>query len=153
MGFMTLVPRSNLFLHWLFSHRVELASEKGKQNTRKQMKHLISIYWYGERAFSRIQPERGSKEEEHCVILTLTLPLRFHLPLISLQSRCPVHPLRIVHEALWGDQLKGWAVWDRWADDGSDVIDSRVMDGRLADRGLMQCWGCRCTEDGLAIDR
>lgn len=42
---------------------------------------------------------------------------------------------------------------DRWADDGSDVIDSGVMDGWLADRGLMQGRGHCSTADGLVIDR
>lgn len=44
MGFMTLVPRSDLFLYWLFSQWLELASEENKQITKKQVKHLISIY-------------------------------------------------------------------------------------------------------------
>lgn len=46
-----------------------------------------------------------------------------------------------------------WAAGDRWADDGSDVIDSRLMDGRRADTGLMRSGGRGRPTEGLLIDR
>lgn len=153
-GFMTLVPRSDLSHHWLFSHWVELASKENKQITRKQIQHLISMYWHGESAFSRILAE-WEMEGSEVYNLHLVSPLFcvLHFPLISSCLAVPSTLCDFAGGVLRGDQLKGWAVWDRWADDGSDVIDSRVMDGWMADRGLMQCWGRCCTVDGLVIDR
>lgn len=50
---------------------------------------------------------------------------------------CWARPLSLASGALGGDHLEARAAGDRWADDGSDVIDSGVMDGWRADRGLM----------------
>lgn len=79
-------------------------------------------------------------------------------------SRTHLHPLRILYShpfhlrpALFSLYLfirrYTWAAGDRWADDGSDVIDSRLMDGRRADTGLMCCGGHGRPAEGLLIDR
>lgn len=76
------------------------------------------------------------KKQKEC-LLWERMSFFLHFPIISWFPLCPTHPLLTASGTLWGDHLRARAAWDRWADDGSDVIDSRVMDGWLADRGLM----------------
>lgn len=99
-----------------------------------------------------MQPERGRGKEGQGIIFFPSssfsaFPSNFFLP------HCPLRPMWLAGGALCGDHLGAWTVWDRWADDGYDVIDSGVMDDWLADRGLMQYRGHCRTADGLAIDK
>lgn len=95
------------------------------------MKRMLS-------AGCRLREEKG--REGQGIIFSASPPSSFSaFPSNFLLPRCPLHPLRLASGALRGDHLRARAMRDRWADDGSDVIDSGVMDGWPADRGLMQC--------------
>lgn len=99
----------------------------------------------------KVEPFRKMRTEKEMQGVGYNLLSAF--PSNFLMPNCLVHPLSLASGALGGDHLRAWAVRDRWADDGSDVIDSGVMDGWLADRGLMQGRGHCSTADGLVIDR